>query len=298
MPPGVSVIVPVYNAEQYLNKCLGSILAQTFNNFECILVDDASPDNCPAICDEYAAKDNRFKVIHKNRNEGSSQARKTGLEYSSGKYILFIDSDDYIEVNMLEEMYSMAASQDYDMAYCDFYYHNDSNDIINKKVPVLSDNFIMNIKESILDFGIDGGAVWNKLIKKTIYDNITFPIYGYAEDKHITTQTLYLSKKIGYVNKFLYHYQFHQNSYMNDLKRELKKHREASNNFREVFGFLEKNYGKDLCLFEPELTKRREQFKKSIRIKIIIKMILRSVLPSVVYQKLKEYKKNHKKIKM
>lgn len=105
--PKVSIIVPVYNAEQYLDRCIESILSQTFSDFELILVDDGSYDNCPAICDNYAAQDKRVKVIHKN-NGGVSTARNQGIEIAAGDYLMFIDSDDYVDANMLEIMLNSA----------------------------------------------------------------------------------------------------------------------------------------------------------------------------------------------
>ena len=99
----ISVIVPVYNVEPYLKQCLDSIIAQTYTNMEIIIVDDGSPDNCPAICDLYAKADNRIKVIHKE-NGGLSSARNAGLEIAAGEYIGYIDSDDYIAPGMFEKM--------------------------------------------------------------------------------------------------------------------------------------------------------------------------------------------------
>lgn len=101
----ISVIVPIYKVERYLNKCVDSILNQTFTDFELILVDDGSPDNCGRICDEYAEKDNRIHVIHKE-NGGLSDARNAGLNYATGEYIVFVDSDDFIEPDLLEKAYS------------------------------------------------------------------------------------------------------------------------------------------------------------------------------------------------
>lgn len=100
--PRVSIIVPVYNVEKYLRRCLDSVLAQTFTDFECILVDDGSQDGSPAICDEYAGKDSRFKVIHKAKNEKQGKARHSGIDMASSDFVFFIDSDDWIEVNALE----------------------------------------------------------------------------------------------------------------------------------------------------------------------------------------------------
>ena len=112
--PQVSVIVPVYNVEKYIRRCVDSILAQTFEDFELILVDDGSPDNCPAICDEYAAKDNRVRVIHQE-NGGVSGARNAALNVATGEYIAFCDSDDWWETGFLESMVSSAHSSRADM---------------------------------------------------------------------------------------------------------------------------------------------------------------------------------------
>ena len=100
--PLVSVIIPVYNTEKYLLKCVDSVLAQTYTNIEIILVEDGSPDNCPTLCDEYAKKDSRIKVIHK-KNEGSSLARKTGINNANGEYLAFVDSDDWVEENYIKK---------------------------------------------------------------------------------------------------------------------------------------------------------------------------------------------------
>ena len=105
MSPKISIIVPVYKVEPYIHKCIDSILNQTFKEFELILVDDGSPDNCGNICDEYAKKDNRVRVIHKE-NGGISSARNIGLDVSNGEYIGFVDSDDYIKLDMYERLYN------------------------------------------------------------------------------------------------------------------------------------------------------------------------------------------------
>lgn len=117
--PIISVIVPVYNVEKYLPRCIDSILAQTFTDFELILVDDGSPDNCGAICDEYAAKDKRVRVIHKS-NGGVSSARNAGLDAASGEYVTFVDSDDYIAEDRLKQMHSSIFESKADIAVAGF----------------------------------------------------------------------------------------------------------------------------------------------------------------------------------
>lgn len=130
MQPLISVIVPVYNVEKYLNKCVESIVNQTYNNLEVILVDDGSPDNCPKMCDAWAEKDNRIKVIHKP-NGGLSSARNAGMDVMQGQYVMFIDSDDYLELNAVEIMYSNI-SDDYDVCICNHYLVDKDYNIIDK----------------------------------------------------------------------------------------------------------------------------------------------------------------------
>ena len=115
--PLISVIVPVYNVEQYIHQCVDSILSQTYKNLEIILVDDGSPDNCPAICDEYARNDDRVKIIHQE-NGGISAARNSALDLCTGEYIAFVDSDDWIESNAYEEMMSEMQKKDLDVVFC------------------------------------------------------------------------------------------------------------------------------------------------------------------------------------
>lgn len=115
--PLISVIVPVYNVEQYIHQCVDSILSQTYKNLEIILVDDGSPDNCPAICDGYARNDDRVKIIHQE-NGGLSAARNSALDLCTGEYIAFVDSDDWIESNAYEEMMSEMQKKDLDVVFC------------------------------------------------------------------------------------------------------------------------------------------------------------------------------------
>ena len=120
MFPKISVVVPIYKVEKYLDRCIYSIINQTYTNLEIILVDDGSPDNCPKICDEYASKDNRIKVIHK-QNGGLSSARNAGIKVATGDYIGFVDSDDFIELDMYEQMYKVAYENDVDLVMSDYY---------------------------------------------------------------------------------------------------------------------------------------------------------------------------------
>lgn len=115
--PKVSVIVPIYNVEKYLDECIVSLLNQTLEDIEIILVDDESPDNCPKMCDEYANKDKRVKVIHK-KNGGLGFARNSGLDVATGEYVAFIDSDDFIDLDMIEHLYNVATEYNADEVRC------------------------------------------------------------------------------------------------------------------------------------------------------------------------------------
>ena len=141
-----SVVVPVYNVEQYLKECVDSILSQTFKDFELILVNDGSKDSSPAICDEYAKKDDRIKVIHKP-NGGLSDARNVGTAAAKGEYVIYIDSDDYVTTDMYQKMYQKAISGNFDMVVCDLNYIYD-----DKIVPAYSNlkTDTTNIKKTIL----------------------------------------------------------------------------------------------------------------------------------------------------
>ena len=127
--PKISVIVPVYNVEKYLDRCIQSILNQTLKELEIILVDDGSPDNCPALCDEYAQKDARIKVIHK-KNEGLGFARNAGLNLASGKFVSFLDSDDWVAPAMYEALYRVAEKMKCDTVYCSLQYYYSKDKII------------------------------------------------------------------------------------------------------------------------------------------------------------------------
>ena len=169
--PLISIIVPVYNAEQYLDKCVDSIVNQTYTNLEIILVDDGSPDNCGAICDEYAKKDSRIKVIHKS-NGGLSSARNAGLDNSTGEYIGFIDSDDVIEPEMYEKMLKNIQNTNADVCMCGCKIINEQGELL------LEDNFsnkVYNIDEIIEEIILPlKTSVCDKLYKKELIGLIRF----------------------------------------------------------------------------------------------------------------------------
>lgn len=206
----LSVIVPVYNAEKYINKCVESILNQTFTDFELILVDDGSLDSCGRICDEYAKKDSRVRVIHKE-NGGQSSARNIGLDVAKGEIIGFVDSDDDIEVNMYKNLIDYMDKERLDIAFCDVYLVR--GDRIRKQ-SMYSGNKVLNKKEGLNDnliCKIDN-AVWNKIYKKSIFDNLRFKEGIVYEDVRIMYKIFNKSQRSGYLKECLYYYYKRPNS--------------------------------------------------------------------------------------
>ena len=208
--PIVSIIVPVYNVEKYINRCIDSILAQTFNDWECILVDDGSPDKSGDICDEYAARDSRIRVIHK-QNGGVSSARNAGLDVAHGEYIYFIDSDDYVELEALELLLSKAKQSEADIMV-----HGIVNDYIYKqsstavKYVSLPEKDYSTILEMADRWGLLKGPV-NKLFKNSIIKNKSLRFdesISYGEDTKFTFEYLVHCHSIAFVPRHLYHYCF------------------------------------------------------------------------------------------
>jgi glycosyltransferase involved in cell wall biosynthesis len=262
------VIIPVFNVEKYLRRCLDSVLSQTFTDFEIILVDDCSPDASPRICEEYAQKDNRIKVIHNPQNKGSSLTRKVGLDEARGDYILFVDSDDWIESNMLELLYNKAIDDDLDMVYCGIYRNTDTEQSI-LDFPFLDDKIEM-IKEIVTGKEFST-VVWNKLVKHEILNKIIFPAANHGEDVQISVQTIHYARKIGYVKKNLCHYYHNANSITNDSSRLLQSYADHYKISVWVINFLSDNYRACFNIFEPDLSARINSIKlpfvleKSIR---------------------------------
>ena len=177
---GISVIVPIYKVEPYLDCCVQSIVDQTYENLEIILVDDGSPDNCPAMCDDWAAKDSRIRVIHKE-NGGFSSARNAGLDAATGDYIQFVDSDDWILPDMTAALVSCAVKENADVVRCG-YCENVDGDM--QEICTNSQTYCPEYNKLVIDIMNDGlisGAVWNKLYKHSVLNGMRFRP-GYSED--------------------------------------------------------------------------------------------------------------------
>ena len=213
--PALSVIVPVYKAEKYLRKCVDSILAQTFKDFEVILVDDGSPDGSGAICDEYAKKDPRVRVFHKE-NGGVSSARQCGLNHARGEYTIHADPDDWVEPNMLEELYAKAKAEDADMVICDYYeeLNPTSQRLCRQKPDSLNPRDVLRQ----LLFQQLHGSCCNKLVRRACYKtfDVRFPPQENHvilwEDLFICCDLLRHGIRVEYINKAYYHYDLYSNT--------------------------------------------------------------------------------------
>ena len=203
--PKISVIVPVYKAEQYIHRCVDSLLAQTFQDFEVLLVDDGSPDRSGEICDEYAKKDSRVRVFHKE-NGGVSSARQCGMDNARGEYTIHADPDDWVEPEMLEELYKKAKEDDADMVICDFYIEIENQKFYKVQQPTAlsAEGIISDVLSSKLM-----GSLCNKLMKRShfVESNIEFPKnLNYCEDLLVCLQFLRRVNRICYLSKAYYHY--------------------------------------------------------------------------------------------
>lgn len=225
----VSVIVPVYKVEKYLERCVNSILAQTYKDIEVVLVDDGSPDNCPKMCDELAKTDSRIKVVHKE-NGGLSSARIAGFKASEGEFVLFVDSDDYIENNMVEELVSAITENDASLAMCAYYTQYDDHKVENL-LPV-TDTLLSTREEVVEKYilplignkknGINlPGFIWIRLMRRELINESFFVPENkfFAED--IVFDLMYSDdiKKIAVVNKPLIHYCVNGQSLTNKYRK-------------------------------------------------------------------------------
>ena len=212
----ISIIIPVYKVEKYLEKCIESVLKQTYTNLQVILVDDGSPDNCGKICDEYAKKDSRIEVIHKV-NGGLSDARNVGIAKAKGKYIGFVDSDDYIKEDMYEILLNLIKKYDADVSICNLYDVIDGNEYIrNKENGIKEYNRIDILKEVLLDKNIQSYA-WNKLYKKELFNEIKYPIGKNYEDIGTTFYIFEKCNKVVVTSEPEYYYLKRADSLVNNV---------------------------------------------------------------------------------
>lgn len=273
----ISIIVPIYNVEEYLPKCIDSIINQTYKNLEIILIDDGSTDSSPKICDEYMNKDSRIIVIHKD-NGGLSSARNKGLEISKGNYVCFIDSDDYLEPTMIEELKNNMDKYNSDISCCNFY--DIKNNIRTVRIKKnTSTEFVSRKKDKFVNIQNEYSPLtyyaWNKLYKKELFNNIKFPEGRLYEYTYILCDIFEQADKISFTLKPLYNYVYRSSSLGNAFNL---KHFDKIGSFNKKIEFFDsKRY--------YDLSNKEKTGKACELIRNLAKMKLNKIKNKEVYEK-------------
>lgn len=256
--PLVSIIIPVYNVSMYLRCCLNSVIMQTYENLEIILVDDGSTDDSGTICDEYAQSDMRIKVVH-TENRGVSEARNKALEIAEGTYISFIDADDYVTSDFIERLYCELIRCDADISICAYEKIGGVSFKKKNKIPYANEKFILPInglvdKEIVMFHCIDtnqfGCGLWNKLFKKSLLQGERLNrelLIG--EDMVYLIQYILKSEKFCYVNKDMYKYRVNQNSALNQIGDDNYKKMASTLKSVKLVKFLTENENEKIRMY-------------------------------------------------
>ena len=238
----VSVIVPVYKVERFLDDCVKSLMAQTEKELQIILVDDGSPDSCGRMCDEYAAKDSRVLVIHK-RQGGQSDARNAGLDAATGEYITFMDSDDFSDISMLEMLRSNLEENRADIAICAFSRTNEQGKSAPNLLPHIQRKRVFARSRGIRDLLALGGYqsyLWNKLFKRELFDGVRFPTDRVYEDMATMYKVFHKAERIVYDPQALYFYRQRAGSSIHQMTWEKSfQYKQAAT---EMHDFVSEHY--------------------------------------------------------
>lgn len=236
----ISVIIPVYKVEQYLDKCISSVVGQTYKNLEIILVDDGSPDDCPRICDEWAKKDVRVKVIHK-ANGGLSDARNAGMAIASGELIGFVDSDDWIREDMYQLLLDNMSENDSDISCCGVKMIWD--DSTPDRMLTQEGNFVLESDDAMRAVICEEKVkqpVWYKLYKFNLVKDIKFPVGKYHEDVFWTYQAVGAAKRVSVIDEPCYFYRQRGDSIMGEVYS--MKRLDALEGKRMMLEYVHSNY--------------------------------------------------------
>ena len=271
MKPKISIIVPIYNVEKYLEKCISSLLNQTFSDFELILVNDGSPDNCGKICDSFKEKDSRIKVLHLE-NGGVCRARNKGMELATGDFYVFVDSDDWVEKNYCSELYRLLISENADISIIEASYENLDGEVIFQK-PTSSEKvfdgnraLVLLLEDKVLQ-----SHPWGKLYKVSFLKNINFPEnLKCFEDYSTLFKVFDKAIKVVKSNEKLYHYIQHDDSLSHNLSPETAYHFFLA--IMETFKFCEKTK-----LFQNNGKIAKNMVKKLL---MVLKRIIRNTTPN------------------
>ena len=216
--PKISVIIPVYNTEKYLSRCLDSVVNQTFKDLEIICVNDGSTDNSNEILDRYASKDNRITVINQ-KNGGLSAARNTGLRHASGQYIGFVDSDDWIDIDYYECLIGLAEKNNADIVMAGMRVVDQDNISDNTTPNMVTNNFVRKIKN------LPNGGINDKLLKSELFQGLEFPVGRYYEDNVVLLKVMYYSKIVVFTNSVSYYYFMNQSGICRTTNNDIVKHK-------------------------------------------------------------------------
>ena len=212
----ISVIVPVYKVEKYLDRCVQSIVDQTYRNLEIILVDDGSPDNCGSLCDAWAAKDSRIKVIHKE-NGGLSDARNAGMAIATGEYIAFVDSDDWIHPDYTQRLYESIERHGAQISACDFLMTGERTAFAELDAVESTCHTAAQALEMLTNNRGYRAVAWNKLYSRSILEGEQYPVGRYHEDEFFTYRIIDKAQRLAYVDVPLYYYFQRPGSIMNSV---------------------------------------------------------------------------------
>ena len=257
--PLVSVIIPIYNVEKYLRTCIDSVITQTYNNLEIILVNDGSPDKSPEICDEYAKKDNRVKVIHQE-NGGLAHARNVGIANSNGGYLTFVDSDDYVSNDYVESLYKGIAELGADISLASFYPFKDDEACLQTSelcaYEIISkENAIKRYCSINAECSMPFISACNKIYRRSLFDGIEFPKGKLYEDAFTTYKLIDRAKKIVFTTSKFYFYRLNTQSILGQSFKE--KHIEMVQAFRSGFDYFSEKKEKFFSeMFIPPLLMR------------------------------------------
>lgn len=314
----ISIVIPIYNVEKYLKRCVDSVINQTYKNLEIILVDDGSTDNCGKICDEYAKKDKRIKVIHK-KNGGLSDARNAGIDVSKGRYLSFIDSDDFVDKRFIGTLYNNLINNDADLSLVKYYSFSKNEDVYetmeDEKITVLSRDEYFNL---IYEEPVNSVVAWNKLYKKEIFNEIRYPVGKINEDEAVIHYIIGNISKIVISNLELYYY-FQRNDSI--MKKDKKNNIDRTNFIYDRINYFKENkeektdyfyktidtfranveqiYNEDIQIIEKK--KYLIMFRKLIKeyktqsIKQTLKYYLLAYFPNLYFKLLKIHKNNLKR---
>ena len=281
MKTEISVIVPIYGAEKYLPACVESLLGQTFADFELILVDDGSKDNCPKLCDEFAAKDSRVRVIHQT-NQGLSAARNAGIEIARGAWLSFVDADDFVAPNFLEALHDAAVRAGADCAVCGLCLTDETGKVIEPRLPIEVENGVrtgLSVLETIWEeSNMPYVVAWNKLYRRAVFETLRYPVGRRNEDVFVFAELFDTAKTVACIGDKLYFYRQSAQSIMRSAVtlRNLDEMwgYEACFRYFDAHGFrnlkpyaARRMFGKLTGVYYrlPKAARRSEEVKKAVK---------------------------------